>query len=85
MHRLWRFIERKRNREILGWAGGGLVVVASGIWAVTVHLFPPPKPKDVRPTQIEALCGGVAVGGSVSGSTITGGATSSADCSTRPK
>jgi hypothetical protein len=82
---LWRFVGRKRNREILGWVGGGVAVVASGIWAVTVYLSPPLKLQEVRRTEIEARCGGVAVGGSVSGSTITGGATSGADCSTRPK
>jgi hypothetical protein len=35
--------------------------------------------------DVQANCGGVAIGGNVTGATITGGTTTSADCSTKPK
>jgi hypothetical protein len=86
MNRLWRFLREKRNREILGWIGGGLVVLATGIWTVTVYLFPAQKAQETKPTEVEARCGSVAVGGSVTGgSTVRAGSTMGADCSTRPK
>ena len=85
MKPLWLFLSEKRNREVLGWIGAGLVVLASGIWAVTVYLFPPHGAQDGKPTAVEARCGGVAVGGSVTGSTLKAGSTIGADCSTKPK
>jgi hypothetical protein len=83
MKRIWRFVGQKRNRDALGWIGGGLVVVTSGIWAAIVYV--PHQQQEIRPTEVEARCGGVAIGGSANRSTITGGATSGADCSTKPK
>jgi hypothetical protein len=85
MSSLWEFMRQKRNREVLGWLGGGLVVVATGLWAAIVYLFPSQKPTELRPTNVQADCGGVAIGGSVTGTTITGGATTSSDCSSKPK
>ena len=85
MSSLWEFIRQKRNQQVLGWLGGGLVVVATGFWAAIVYLFPPQKPAEPRPANVQADCGGVAIGGSVTGTTITGGATTSSDCSSKPK
>jgi hypothetical protein len=62
------------NRALLGWIGGGLVVLATGLWAVYVHFYPSPEAKPGPPQkQIEAECGSVAIGGDVSGATITVG------------
>ena len=85
MSSLWEFIRQKHNRDVFGWLGGGLVVVATGLWAAIVYLFPPQKPSEPRPANVQADCGGVAIGGSVTGTTITGGATTSSDCSSKPK
>jgi hypothetical protein len=85
MSSLWEFIRHKRNREVLGWLGGGLVVAATGLWAAVIYFVPPQKPSEPRPTNVQADCGGVAIGGSVTGTTITGGATTSSDCSSKPK
>jgi hypothetical protein len=85
MSSLWEFVRQKRNREVLGWLGGGLVVAATGLWAAVVYLFPPQKPAEPRAANVQADCGGVAIGGSVTGATITGGATTSSDCSSKPK
>ena len=85
MSSLWEFIRQKRNREVLGWLGGGLVVAATGLWAAVVYFFPPQKPSEPRPTNVQADRGGVAIGGSVTGATITGGGTTSSDQSSKPK
>ena len=84
MHRLWRFLGKKRNREVLGWIGAGLIVLASGIWAVTVYLFPA-RNAESKSTEVEARCGSVAVGGSVSGSNVIAGTTAGTDCATKLK
>ena len=74
MAKLWNFLQQERNRQILGWIGGGLVVVAGGIWAVFIFLWTPSSGHHEEPkTNIEAKSGGVAIGGDVSGSTITAG------------
>ena len=80
--RLWKFFRNSKNREILSWLGGGAVVVIAGIWAATVYFFPAHKPLELSPRDVQANCGGVAIGGNVSGATITGGTTTSSDCST---
>jgi TIR domain len=85
VNRLWEFLCQKRNRVVLGWLGGGLVVVATGLWAAFVYLFPHHTPVEPKATDVQANCGGVAVGGNVTGTTITAGTTTSSDCSTKPK
>jgi hypothetical protein len=85
MRGLWEFIRQKRNREVLGWLGGGLVVAATGLWAAIVYFFPLQKTSEPRAASVQADCGGVAVGGSVIGTTITAGATTGSDCSSKPK
>ena len=39
--RILVFPRSKKNREILGWLGGGIVVVIAGLWAAFVYFFPP--------------------------------------------
>ncbi|MGH6834188.1 MAG: hypothetical protein ACREC9_01300 [Methylocella sp.] len=77
--RVLAFLRDEGNRAFLGWIGGGLAVLATGFWAVYVHFYPSPEAKPSPPQkQIEADCGSVAVGGNVSGATITAG--NSNDC-----
>jgi hypothetical protein len=85
MGSLWKFMRQKRNREVLGWLGGGLVVAATGLWAAIVYFFPPQKPSEPKPASVQANCGGVAIGGSANGVIIAGGGTTSSDCSLKPK
>ena len=74
----WTFLSNDKNRAVLGWIGGGIVVVIGALWAVFVYLVPPSKPVS-PPADVTASGGGVAIGGSVSGSTITtGGAATTA-------
>jgi TIR domain len=87
---LWGFLRDKRNQQVLGWLGGGLVVVATGLWAAFVYFFPPGKSPEAKspeltPPSVQANCGGIAIGGGVSGSTITAGTTTNSDCPPKPK
>jgi hypothetical protein len=88
---LWGFLRDKGNQQVLAWLGGGLVVVATGLWAVFVYLFPPGKsleaksPEPGAPSSIQANCGGIAIGRDVIGSTITAGTTTNSDCPPKPK
>jgi hypothetical protein len=84
MSKLWTVIRDKRNREVLGWLGGGLAVVIAGLWAAFVY-FAPPKSSEPSTTNVEATSGGVAVGGNVSGSTITTGRTPDFNSAKKPK
>jgi hypothetical protein len=79
MGRLWKFLKKERNRQVLGWLGGGLVVVATGAWAAFVYFVPAPKP------SVEASCGGIAIGGNVSGTVITAEGPTNGECATKPK
>jgi hypothetical protein len=77
--RVLAFLRDEGNRALLAWIGGGLAVAAGGLWAVFVHFYPSPEAKPGPPQkQIEAECGSVAIGGDVSGATITAG--SAGDC-----
>jgi len=66
----WKFVQNSKNREILSWLGGGLVVVIAGFWAAIVYFFPAHKPPEPRAGDINASCGSVAIGGNATGVTI---------------
>ena len=77
--RIWQFLKDPANLGVLGSIGGAIVAIAGGAWAVFVYLHPAPEAKSSpRLKQIEADCGSVAIGGDVTGATITAG--SSGDC-----
>jgi hypothetical protein len=70
VRKLWPFLQQDKNRQVLGWLGGGVVVFAGGLWAVVNFLsssHPPPQGPDVH---VEAP-GGVGAGGDIRSSTIT--------------
>ena len=71
MTRLWAFIGQEGNRQVLGWLGGGAIVVIGGLWVGYTHFFPDTKPAGGRGPSVSATTGGVAIGGDVSGSNIT--------------
>jgi hypothetical protein len=84
MDGLWSFLGKKRNREVLGWAGGGLVVVLAGLWAVVTYIFPPSSATAGKPMNIDASCGGISVGGNITGSTVKTG-NFSGDCAQKAR
>jgi hypothetical protein len=63
MEVVWQFVTD--NRDMLSWLGGGVVVVAGGVWTVTKFFLKREKPKSVSAE------GGVAAGRDISGSPIT--------------
>jgi hypothetical protein len=75
MSRLWD-IRDKRNRETLGWLGGGLAIAIAGLWCAFVYFFPPKNDGGGGAGKVEASCGGVAAQGTFIGSSITTGASS---------
>ncbi len=90
MNALWRFLRDRRNQQVLGWLGGGLVAAATGLWALFVYFLPPGKSPEATssgptPPSVKANCGGIAIGRDVTGSTITAGTTTNADCAPKPK
>jgi len=40
MEALLRIIRKSKNRKALSWVGGGLIVLATGIWVVVTYYFP---------------------------------------------
>jgi hypothetical protein len=52
----WAFLSDPGNREVLGWIGGGIVVVAGGAWAM-VKFAAGEERRSVRADR-----GGVAIG-----------------------
>ena len=63
MNRFWRFLRDKRNQQVLGWLGGGLVVAATGLWIAIVYFFPPVQSSEAKspkpsPPAVQADRGG---------------------------
>jgi len=81
---VWKFLSKDKNRAILGWLGAGVAVVIGALWAAFVYFMPASKPGSPAP-GVEASCGAVAVGGSVTGSAIKAGGVTGADCAPKPK
>jgi TIR domain len=80
-NRALAFLRDEGNRALLGWLGGGAVVVITGLWAAYVHFFPSQKDDGGGVTKVEANCGSVAAQGTFFGSKIiVGGTSSSANC-----
>ena len=82
MQKLPAFLARKGNREILAWLGSGLVVLATGLWAVFTYVFPPQKSASTPAASpsVNANCGSVAVGGNVTGSQVAAGSVTAGGC-----
>jgi hypothetical protein len=72
--RILAFLRDEGNRALLGWIGGGIAAVIGALWTAFVYFHPASGEKPSPPQkQIEAECGSVAIGGDVSGATVTAG------------
>jgi hypothetical protein len=70
--KVWRFWRDEKNQKMLSLIGGGFAIAIGGLWAAFVHFNPASDAKQSSPQKhIEADCSSVAIGGDVSGSTIT--------------
>jgi hypothetical protein len=74
---VWSFLAKPNNQKTLATLGSGAVVVIAGLWTAFVYLFPA-KHDDASPHPVCAQQS-VAIGGAVSGSTITNTATGSSN------
>jgi hypothetical protein len=66
------FVRKPSNQRLLSWLGGGGAVAAAGIWAVVTYVWPAHQS-----SKVECVEQGVAIGGNVSGSTVTNTASGS--------
>ncbi|MGA7450608.1 MAG: hypothetical protein WBW73_04805 [Rhodoplanes sp.] len=67
---LWDFLVDPTNRTVLGWIGGGIVVVVGGIWAVVKFLFTRKREENAPVPRVSATHGGVAAGRDIRNSKI---------------
>jgi hypothetical protein len=65
------FFRSKKNRELIAWWGGGVLIVISGLWTAFVYFFPPKSDTGDRKGDVSASSGGIAIGGNVSNSTVS--------------
>ncbi|MGC2223097.1 MAG: hypothetical protein WA624_12390 [Methylocella sp.] len=74
LKKTWQFLQDEKNQRMLTLIGGGLAVAVGALWTAFVYFFPTHEVKPSPPqSKIEADCGSVAIGGDVSGATITAG------------
>ena len=67
---LWDFLVDPTNRTVLGWIGGGIVVVVGGIWAVVKFLFTRKREENTPAPRVSATHGGVGAGRDIRNSKI---------------
>jgi hypothetical protein len=62
---IWDFLKDASNQAVLSWIGGGIVVIAAGIWAVVKFIA---KNGDQKPSQptVSADHGSIAAGRNIS-------------------
>jgi hypothetical protein len=66
---IWAYIQDPDHRELLGWIGGGVVVIVGGLW--TAFTFAPKdKAKPPPGPTVSASNGGVAAGRDIRGNKI---------------
>jgi hypothetical protein len=68
---LWRFLQEGKNRQLLGWLGGGFAALTIGVWAVFIYLFPPDKGGDTQPAVTIESRGGITAGRDINARDIT--------------
>jgi len=95
MNLFWRFLRDKRNQRILGWIGGGLVFVATGLWqpsSISSYRKLPRRKlqsslelRSLRPSTLRQTVVPSPSVGNVTGATITYGAPTNVECASAMK
>ena len=67
MGRQWSFLSAPKNQKTISWIAGGLIVLASGAWAVFTYVWP----HEESPKIVCAQPGGIAGGRDANGNTIS--------------
>jgi hypothetical protein len=67
---IWAYVQDPGHRELLGWIGGGAVVLAGGLWTAFTFFAGKDKPKPEPGRSVTASNGGVAAGGDMLGNEI---------------
>jgi hypothetical protein len=71
---MWKFFREKGNRELVGWACGGLAVLAGAGWAVFTYFVPAESAKPQANPQVDcaieaysslAACRDINIGGNI--------------------
>jgi tetratricopeptide (TPR) repeat protein len=62
LNKLWSFLKAEENQKLLGWIGGGLVVLGTGLWAVFTFYVDHSKPPPPTTTIVEQKGTGIASG-----------------------
>jgi hypothetical protein len=62
MDSIWSFLQDANNRTVLGWLGGGSVVVVGACWAVFKFVFQKEAAKSPRAPTVSGTRGSVAAG-----------------------
>jgi hypothetical protein len=62
MSGLLAFLGAKKNRDLIAWLGGGIVIVIAGLWAVFVYLYPPKGDGGGSASNCNISTGGIASG-----------------------
>jgi hypothetical protein len=63
MSGLWSFLGAKKNREIIGWVGGGIVIVIARLWTAFVYFNSPKGEGGGSPGNCNQTSGGIGSGG----------------------
>jgi hypothetical protein len=63
MSGLWSFLGSKKNREIIGWLGGGIVLVIAGLWTAFVYFNSPKGDGGGGAGNCNQTSGGIGSGG----------------------
>jgi hypothetical protein len=67
---IWDFLKDGSNQAVLAWIGGGIVVVAGGLWTVFKFFLPTGKDKSAPSPSVQADRGGIAAGRDIRNNTI---------------
>ena len=68
---IWASLQDEGTRAVLGWIGGGLVVVIGGLWTAFTFLSSRKEQKSTTPLPtVSAIHGGVAAGRDIRNTTI---------------